>query len=234
MAAAATTQQRRAARERIVRAAAALIGEHGASGTSLDQVRAASGASQSQLYHYFGDKHGLVRAVVDHQATAVIESEREILGVVQNWDDLQLWAAAIVTGIEKRHAQGGCPIGTLAAFLADTDGAARQRLEQAFAEWREAIGTALTRLRDNGLLPRTPTFRRSPPPPWPRSKGACYWPRQRTTVPRCASRCTRRSPTSNTRPPRETNRNYLSRASRSTARPGRPRAPSGPGRGTCW
>jgi TetR/AcrR family transcriptional regulator, transcriptional repressor for nem operon len=51
MAAAATTQQRRATRERIVRAAAALIGEHGASGTSLDQVRAASGASQSQLYH---------------------------------------------------------------------------------------------------------------------------------------------------------------------------------------
>jgi TetR/AcrR family transcriptional regulator, transcriptional repressor for nem operon len=94
MAAAATTQQRRATRERIVRAAAALIGEHGASGTSLDQVRAASGASQSQLYHYFGDKHGLVRAVVDHQATAVIESEREILGVVQNWDDLQLWACS--------------------------------------------------------------------------------------------------------------------------------------------
>jgi TetR/AcrR family transcriptional regulator, transcriptional repressor for nem operon len=153
MTAAATTQQGRATRERIVRTAAALIGEHGASGTSLDQVRAASGASQSQLYHYFGDKHGLVHAVVDHQATAVIASEREILGAVQDWDDLQRWAAAIVTGIEKRHARGGCPIGTLAAALADTDEAARQRLELAFADWGEAIGMALTRLRDNGLLP---------------------------------------------------------------------------------
>jgi TetR/AcrR family transcriptional repressor of nem operon len=80
-------------------------------------------------------------------------SEREILSAVQNWDDLQRWAAAIVTGIEKRHARGGCPTGTLAASLADTDETARQRLEQAFAEWGEAIGIALTRLRDNGLLP---------------------------------------------------------------------------------
>jgi AcrR family transcriptional regulator len=154
MAAVATTQQGRATRERIVRAAARLIGEHGASGTSLDQVRAASGASQSQLYHYFGDKHGLVQAVVEHQAAAVIESERQILGAVRDWDDLERWAAAIVAGIEQRHSRGGCPIGTLAASLADTDETARQRLEKAFRDWGEAIGAALTRLRDNGLLPR--------------------------------------------------------------------------------
>jgi AcrR family transcriptional regulator len=153
MSAGATTQQGRATRERIVRAAAQLIGERGASGTSMDQVRAATGASQSQLYHYFGDKHGLVHAVVDHQATAVIESERKILGTVQDWEDLERWAAAIVTGTERRDCRGGCPVGTLAATLADTDEAARQRLEAAFRDWGEAIRGALTQLRDNGLLP---------------------------------------------------------------------------------
>ena len=147
------TQQGRATRERIVLAAARLIGEYGASGTSLDQVRAASGASQSQLYHYFGDKHGLVHAVVEHQATAVIEPQREILAAVRDWADLERWAAAIVAGIEQRHARGGCPIGTLAAALADTDEAARQRLDVAFRDWGQAIRTALTRLRDDGLLP---------------------------------------------------------------------------------
>lgn len=147
------TEQGRATRERIVRAAAVLIGEHGASGTSLDQVRAASGASQSQLYHYFGDKHGLVHAVVDHQATAVIGQQRETLAAVRDWADMQRWAAEIVAGIDRRDARGGCPVGTLAAALADTDETARQRLEVAFRDWAEAIGTALTRLRDNGLLP---------------------------------------------------------------------------------
>lgn len=147
------TEQGRATRERIVRAAAALIGERGAGGTSLDQVRAASGASQSQLYHYFGDKHGLVHAVVEHQATAVIEPQRAILAAVQDWDDLERWAAAIVAGIEQRHTRGGCPIGTLAASLADTDETARQRLDAAFRDWGEAIGTALANLRGHGLLP---------------------------------------------------------------------------------
>ena len=37
--------------------------------------------------------------------------------------------------------------------LADTDETARERLEKAFRDWGEAIGAALTRLRDNGLLP---------------------------------------------------------------------------------
>jgi TetR/AcrR family transcriptional regulator, transcriptional repressor for nem operon len=42
-----------ATRARIVEAAAALIYEHGVERTSLDDVMAASGASKSQLYHYF-------------------------------------------------------------------------------------------------------------------------------------------------------------------------------------
>ncbi len=57
------TDQGRATRGRIVAAAAALIGERGAAGTSLDDVRAATASSKSQLYHYLGDKHGLVQAI---------------------------------------------------------------------------------------------------------------------------------------------------------------------------
>jgi AcrR family transcriptional regulator len=154
MSAVPVTGQGRATRERIVRAAATLIGEHGASGTSLDQVRAASGASQSQLYHYFGDKHGLVHAVVDYQATAVIAEQRRALAAVQDWADLERWAGSVVAGIERRDSRGGCPIGTLAASLADIDETARLRLQTAFQDWGEAIHLALTQLRGNGLLPR--------------------------------------------------------------------------------
>src|SRR6266446_5371133 len=59
------TAKGRATRERILQAAAELIAEKGAAGMSLDDVRARTGASRSQLYHYFEDRDDLVRAVIN-------------------------------------------------------------------------------------------------------------------------------------------------------------------------
>jgi TetR/AcrR family transcriptional repressor of nem operon len=146
------TAQGRATRQRIVAAAATLIGERGVSGTTLDDVRAASKASKSQLYHYFGDKHGLVEAVIDYQSVAVLGAQARALGAVGDWHDLERWADGIVAMVDERGARGGCPLGTLAAALADTDERCRIALSDAFQSWRDAIGGALRRLRDNGLL----------------------------------------------------------------------------------
>ena len=122
------TEQGRATRERIVAAAAALIGEHGVSGTSLDDIRAATNSSKSQLYHYFGDKHGLVQAVIDHQSAVVLGAQAEALEAVQDWGDLERWVDWMVAVVEQQGARGGCPIGTLAAALADTDESFRTAL----------------------------------------------------------------------------------------------------------
>jgi TetR/AcrR family transcriptional regulator, transcriptional repressor for nem operon len=146
------TEQGRATRERIVAAAAALIGEWGVSGTSLDDILAATDASKSQLYHYFGDKHGLVQAVIDHQSAIVLGAQTETLGAVEDWDDLERWADGMVAMVKRQGARGGCPIGTLAAALADTDERFRAALSDAFNTWRAAIGSALARLRDKRLL----------------------------------------------------------------------------------
>jgi AcrR family transcriptional regulator len=148
------TEQGRASRGRIVAAAAALIGERGVSGTSLDDIRAATNSSKSQLYHYFGDKHGLVEAVIDHQSAVVLGAQAEALEAVQDWRELEHWADSMVAMVEQQGARGGCPVGTLAAALADTDEQFRTALNDAFNRWREAIGGALARLRDNGLLAR--------------------------------------------------------------------------------
>jgi TetR/AcrR family transcriptional regulator, transcriptional repressor for nem operon len=147
-----TTRQGRATRERIVQAAAELIAERGAAGTSLDDVRRATAASKSQLYHYFGDKHGLVDAVVEHQCANVLGFQARALAGVSDWVSLERWAQLMVTGVEQRHGRGGCPIGTLAAALADTDEALRVSLHEAFRAWSDAIRGALVRLRDNGLI----------------------------------------------------------------------------------
>lgn len=147
-----TTEQGRATRERIVAIAARLIGERGVAATSLDDVMTATRASKSQLYHYFGDKHGLVEAVVEYQSAAVLGFQVEALASVDSWEDLEVWADAMVAGVERRRARGGCPIGTLAAALADTDEPLRELLSDAFLAWREAIRGALVRLRENQLL----------------------------------------------------------------------------------
>jgi len=146
------TKQGRATRERIVRAAAELIGERGAAGTSLDDVRAATGASKSQLYHYFDDKRGLVQAVVDYQCAAVLGHQAHALASVSNWEDLERWAEAMVAGIEEQDARGGCPVGTLAATLSDADEGLRTSLSEAFRAWSDAIRAALLRLQSNGLI----------------------------------------------------------------------------------
>lgn len=146
------TERGRATRERIVQAAAGLVASQGAAATSLDDVMQATQASKSQLYHYFGDRHGLVEAVVEYESAAVLGLQARALASVGTWEDLNAWADGMVTMLEHRRSRGGCPIGTLAAAVADTDETLRQALSDAFGAWREAIGGALRRLRDNGLL----------------------------------------------------------------------------------
>src|SRR5579864_7186701 len=144
------TGRGQATRERIVAAAAQLMGERGVAATSLDDVRARTKTSKSQLYHYFGDKHGLVFAVVQHTAGLILALQAQALDAIESWDDLERWCALMVSIQEEQGMRGGCPIGTLAAALADTDETAREALSAAFATWSGHIAAALRRLQTNG------------------------------------------------------------------------------------
>jgi AcrR family transcriptional regulator len=147
-----STEKGRATRERIVAAAAELMRERGVAVTSLDDVRAATGTSKSQLYHYFGDREGLVRAVVRRTSDLVLARQASSLDAVESWEDLDRWCEGMAGALEMQSMRGGCPIGTLAAALADTDETARGMLSEAFQTWGEHIRAALDRLRERGLL----------------------------------------------------------------------------------
>jgi hypothetical protein len=58
----------------------------------------------------------------------------------------------MVAIVEEQDARGGCPIGTLAAALSDTDERFRTSLSEAFRAWSDAIRAALVRLQENGLI----------------------------------------------------------------------------------
>jgi len=146
------TRKGQATRDRIVAAAAALMFEHGVGGTSTDDVQAAAGVSTSQLYHYFGDKRTLVRAVIAYQTQNVLDAQQPLLSQLDSLDALRTWRDAIVSLQRQRQCQGGCPIGSLAAELAETWPEARADLADGFGQWEAGIRNGLRAMHARGDL----------------------------------------------------------------------------------
>src|SRR5713226_5774210 len=137
------TAKGRAMRERIVQAAAELVAEKGVAGVSLDDVRARTGASRSQLYHYFEDRDDLVRTVVDVTTDAVIDFQGDLLHHLDTWAGIDRWFDALVQLQVDRQAAGGCPIGSLAGQLAEQDASARAAIAAGLERWEAHLRDGL-------------------------------------------------------------------------------------------
>ncbi len=84
------TPRGEATRARIVESAAELVLASGIGGTSLDDIRAGTSTSKSQLFHYFpGGKSELVRAIAYFQAERVHTAQEPYLSRLADWDDWQ-------------------------------------------------------------------------------------------------------------------------------------------------
>jgi AcrR family transcriptional regulator len=142
------TTRGRATRERIVTTASELIRARGVADTSLDDIIARAGASKSQLYHYFGDRSGLLRAVVERNADTVLGG----LPPLGSWRAIRDWFDAMVELQVERSARGGCTIGALVSQLAEADEEARQALAEAFERWQAHLADGLRELQAQGKL----------------------------------------------------------------------------------
>jgi len=149
------TQRGRSSRERLIAAAAELIGAQGVRGTSLDDVLASAGASKSQLYHYFRDKEDLVRAVVARQTDRVLGAQMPALEGLDSWPAIGGWFDSLVAIQEMLGCVGGCPIGSLAGELADHHEGVRADLAGSFDRWEGYLARGLARMRDRGELSPT-------------------------------------------------------------------------------
>ena len=135
-------------RSRIVEAAAQLIHQRGVTGTTLEDIRSRAGVSGSQLSHYFADKDELVQAVIDYQAETITGSQRQAdLGSPEG---LRAWRDTVIAQVKNSEGKGGCPLGSLAGQLAETDAQARVLLAAGFGQWSAAISDGLRRLHDTG------------------------------------------------------------------------------------
>ena len=141
-----------ATRERIVAAAAELILEHGIESAKLEDIQAAAHVSASQLYHYFADKSALILAVIDRQTELVLGTQRAVLERLDSFTALEEWREVIVASLESMHCVGGCPLGSLAGSLAESDPIARTALANSFARWQGLLESGLEKMRDRGEL----------------------------------------------------------------------------------
>src|SRR5580700_8738456 len=137
-------------RARIVEEAAALIHERGVAGTTLEDVKVAAEVSGSQMYHYFPDKNELVQAVIDYQADAIVNRQRQVLGSANG---VQAWRNMVITAAKRTKARGGCQLGSLVGQLAESDPEARALIAAGFGQWAAAISDALRSLHADGKLP---------------------------------------------------------------------------------
>ena len=145
------TDKGRATRNRVLDAAAALVFEHGVAGTTLDDVRAAANVSKSQLYHYFADKDDLVHAVIDRTVEQVLGAQPRLTNL-SSWAAIAAWFDDLVQLQVNRHAIGGCPIGSLAGELAETDEQARMELAAGFDRWEAPLRDGLRQMQVDGKV----------------------------------------------------------------------------------
>ena len=145
-------------RSRIIEAAAELVFAHGVARTGVEDVQLRAGISASQLYHYFTDKDDLIRAVIAHQTDGILAAQRPVLDELDSFDALDRWRDLLIDLQEQRDCVGGCPIGSIAAELADNDPHARADLVDSFERWEAPIRAGLARMRARGdLRPDTDT-----------------------------------------------------------------------------
>ena len=140
--------------QRIVDAMVSLIYAKGVESTTLDDVRAAADVSKSQLYHYFADKDALVREVISAQAAHVLAAQGTALTQLDSLAALRRWCDCILV-LNRGHANGGCPIGSLASELANKSEQARALLVAGFNSWEDLLAEGFAKMQENGELGRS-------------------------------------------------------------------------------
>jgi AcrR family transcriptional regulator len=141
-----------ATRERIVTATADRILAGGIGATRLDDIRAATRTSKSQLFHYFpGGKTELVRAVAEIQGERVLDAQRPELDALDSWASWERWRTRLLAHYDAQP-HWGCPIGSLTAEAAGQDPALARHVADYMTHWRGLLEAGVQRMKAAGLL----------------------------------------------------------------------------------
>ncbi|MEV4035208.1 TetR/AcrR family transcriptional regulator [Streptomyces umbrinus] len=147
----APTAKGRATRARIVEGAAEVLREQGVAFATLDDIRARTSTSKSQLFHYFPDgKDELLLAVAQFEADRVLEDQQPHLGHLDSWESWQRWRDVVV---ERYERQGDhCPLGSLFLQVGRSRPGARAIVTELMRQWQEQFAHGMRALQAKGLV----------------------------------------------------------------------------------
>ncbi len=137
-------------RDRIVLSAAELIYAKGTNNTSIDEVKSGAKVSSSQLYHYFDNKHDLVRAVIAYQTDNMLGNKS--LAGLHDIESFRVWRNDVVQFATDMQCIGACPIGSIGVEVARTDQENREEVAKSLNLVRNSIKTGFQKMLDNGQL----------------------------------------------------------------------------------
>lgn len=140
-----------ATRQRIIEGAAAEIHSRGVADTTLDDIRARTGTSKSQLFHYFpGGKDQLMLAVAEHEAQQVLADQQPYLGDLTSWTSWRRWRDAVV---DRYRRQGQhCPLSTLMSELGRSTPGAQAVSRALLRQWHDEITTGIRHMQGHGEI----------------------------------------------------------------------------------
>jgi AcrR family transcriptional regulator len=141
-----------ATRARIVEAATDLVLARGVGGTSLDDIRAGTATSKSQLFHYFpGGKSELVSAIAAFQMERVLQAQRPWLDSLDTWAAWQGWRDAVVDYYgSQTHLC--CSISAMVNELTYNDPIRATEIAAHAEHWSDQLAAGLRGMHNTGLL----------------------------------------------------------------------------------
>lgn len=139
-----------ATRQRIVEGAATHLRSADPGTVTLDDVRAITGTSKGQLFHYFpGGKEELLLAVARYEADRVLDDQQPHLGALTSWPAWQRWRDAVVA---RYRAQGAhCPLGALMSQVRSTPGAT-EVVTALLTQWEGHVRRGVEAMQSAGLV----------------------------------------------------------------------------------
>ena len=145
------TRKGAATRQRIIEGAAAEIRDRGVAPTTLDDIRARTHTSKSQLFHYFpGGKEQLLLAVAEHEAEQVLTDQQPHLGALNSWAAWQRWRDAVV---DRYRRQGqSCPLSMLMSEIGRSTPGAQAVTATLMQRWHDEITAGVRAMQEQGKV----------------------------------------------------------------------------------
>ncbi len=147
----------KATRKKIIAAAEKLFAERGIDAVSLNEINTASGQkNKSGLHYHFGNKAGLIQAIIDKHVPSIIEHRQQLLDDLINSGDtsMQGLVTALVLPVAEKlcDPDGGISYIRMNAQLVDSAEFGLSDLQKDYAEAeQESLITILT-----GAMPDMP------------------------------------------------------------------------------